>query len=275
MNKKIFISTLIFLALISSFACTRSDDTTPEMAQRMLKLRGFKFTEPELFRAIKLNDAVAVKGFMQGGMNPDIMNEKGETALTFAIQNADDPLIKQLIEKADINKRDKLGNAPLHLALKEEKDEIFKLLLEKGADVKVPGRANRQTNDQTVLYLAVSRNNEELVKDLLKRGADPNKADSLGALPLADALLNPKLNVEIVKMLIENGADVNKKEKENGAHSLIFLATNTDASREAREEAAKLLLAKGADKTIKGTDGKTALDWAKQKKNDVLIEQLQ
>ena len=54
-------------------------------------------------------------------------------------------------------------------------------------------------------------NDEELVKELLNRGADPNKADSLGALPLVEAVLSERLNIEIVKMLIEKGADVNKK----------------------------------------------------------------
>lgn len=274
MNKKIFISTLIFLALISSFACTRSDDTTPEMAQRMLKLRGFNFTEPEFFRAIKLGDDVAVKGFIQGGMNPNAANEDGETALTYALKNSDDKLIKVLIEKADINKRDEQGYAPLHLALKKEKDEIFKLLLEKGADVNVPGRANKKVGDQTVLYVAVARNDEDLVRDLLKRGADPNKADSDGALPLVDAVMNPRLNIEIIKMLIEKGADVNKQETVSQANALIFLATNTQASKDARTEAAKLLLAKGADKSLKDKDGKTALDWAKQVKNEAMVELL-
>lgn len=274
MNKKIFISILILLVAFFSFACTRSDDTTPEMAQRMLKLRGFEFTEAELFRAIKLDDAIAVKGFMQGGMNPNAKNEKGETALTYAIKNADNKLIKVLIEKADLNKRDELGNAPLHLALNKDKDEIFKLLLEKGADVNVPGRRNEQIKDQTVLHLAIAKEDAELAKDLLKRGADPNKANNLGQLPLIEAVLASKLDVELIKMMIEKGADVNKKEPESQAHSLIFLTNNRDASSEARREVGKLLLAKGADKSIKDKDGKTALDWAKQLKNRELVELL-
>lgn len=274
MNKKIYISILIFLIAFSSFACTRSDETTPEMAQNMLKLRGFKFTEPELFRAIKLDDAIAVKGFMQGGMNPNAKNEEGETALTYAIQNSEDPLIRVLIDKADINMRDELGNAPLHLALKKEKDDIFKLLLEKNADVNVPGRASAKTNDQTVLFLAVARNNEELVKELLDRGADPNKADSIGALPLVEAVLSERLNIEIVKMLIEKGADVNKRETESNGTALIFLASNKQTSAESRQEAVKLLLAKGADKSIKSNEGKTALDWAKEVKNQDVVDLL-
>jgi ankyrin repeat protein len=274
MNKKIYISILIFLITFSSIACTRSDETTPEMAQNMLKLRGFNFTEPEFFRAIKLDDAVAVKGFVQGGINPNAKNEAGETALTFAIQHSEDNLIKVLIEKADINMRDELGNAPLHLALKKEKDDIFKLLLEKKADVNIPGRGSAKTNDQTVLYIAVARNDEELIRDLLDRGADPNKADSVGSLPLVEAVLSESLNIEIVKMLIEKGADVNKRETESDGTALIFLASNKQTSAETRQEAVKLLLEKGADKSIKTNKGKTALDWAKEVKNQDVVELL-
>jgi ankyrin repeat protein len=272
--KRIFTFFILSIELISFAACgARSDDTTPEMAQNMLKLRGFNFTEPEFFRAIKLNDGVAVKGFLQGGINANAKNEKGETALTIALQNAETPLIKLLVEKADINMRDDLGNSPIHLALKKNED-IFKLLLEKNADVNVPGRIDSKTTDQTVLYVAVSRADEDLVKKLLERGADPNKADSQGSLPLVEAIVDADANPNIVKMMIEKGADVNKTEKENNAHALIFIAQNKSVSPDTRKEIVKILLEKGADKTIKDTDGKTALAWAKEKNNTETVELL-
>lgn len=273
--RKIFTFLILSIAIVCFAACgARSDETTPEMAQSMLKLRGFNFTEPEFFRAIKLNDGVAVKGFIQGGINVNAKNEKGETALTYALQNADSPLIKVIIEKAAINIRDASGNAPLHLALKQNKDDIFKLLMEKNADVNVPGRATGKTNDQTVLYLAVARGDEELVKQLLERGADPNKADSIGSLPLAEALVDSDANLNIVKMLLDKGADVNKTETENGAHSLIFIAQNKEISSDVQKEIVKRLIDKGANKSLKEKEGKTALDWAKEQKNLEIVELL-
>lgn len=272
---KLLILLILSISIISFAACgARSDDTTPEMAQSMLKMRGFNFTEAEFFRAIKLNDGVAVKGFIQGGINANAKNEKGETALTFALQNADSPLIKVIIGKADINLRDDLGNAPLHLALKQNKEDIFKLLLEKNADVNVPGRANEKTNDQSVLYVAIARGDEELVKQLLERGADPNKADSVGSLPLVEAVVDSDANPNIVKMLLDKGADVNKTETENGAHSLIFIAQNKEVSSDVRKEIVKMLLDKGADKSLKEKEGKTALDWAKEQKNLEIVDLL-
>ncbi len=268
---------MILLTTILSFASckgARSDDTTPEMAQNMLKLRGFNFTEPEFFRAIKLGDGVAVKGFLQGGINANAKNKEGETALTHAIQYAETPLIKLIVEKADINTRDDLGNSPLHLALIKKKDDIFKLLLEKNADVNVPGRASSKTTDQTVLYVAIARSDEELVKQLLDRGANPNTADSAGSLPLVEAVVGSDANPNIVKMLLDKGADVNKTETENGAHALIFVAQNSQISSDTRQEIVKMLLEKGADKSIKEKEGKTALDWAKEKKNAETVELL-
>lgn len=272
---KIFTFLILLMTFISFAGCgARSDVTTPEMAQNMLKLRGFNFTEPEFFRAIKLNDGVAVKGFLQGGINANAKNKEGETALTHAIQYAETPLIKLIIEKAEINTRDDLGNSPLHLALTKKKEDIFKFLLEKNADVNVPGKASSKTTDQTVLYVAVARADEELVKQLLERGANPNIADSAGALPLVEAVVDTDANPNIVKMMLDKGAEVNKTEIESGAHALIFIAQNDRVSASTRTEIVKLLLDKGANKTLKDKTGKTAFDRAKENKNTETAELL-
>lgn len=272
---KYFLKLLIVAVCITLMAgCgARSDDTTPEMAQNMLKLRGFNFTEAELFRAIKLNDGVAVKGFLQGGINANSKNEKGETALTFALQNAETALIKLFLDKADINLRDDLGNSPIHLALKKNQD-IFNLLLEKNADVNIPGRVDSKTNDQTVLYIAIARSDEDLVRQLLNRGANPNIADSVGSLPIVEAVVDSDANENIIKMMIEKRVEINKKEKESGATALIFLAQNKAISSDLRKKIAKLLIDAGADKSIKEDEGKTAYDWAKEKNNSELLELL-
>ncbi len=273
--KQIFIFLILSITIVSFAACgARSDATTPEMAQSMLKMRGFNFTEPEFFRAIQLDDGIAVKGFLQGGINANAKNEKGETALTFALQTAGTPATKLIAEKADINMRDDLGNSPIHLALSKNKEDIFKYLLERNTDVNVPGKGSAKTNDQTVLYVAIARGDEELVKQLLDRGADPNIADSIGSLPLVEAVIGSDANPNVVKMMIEKGVDVNKTEKENNAHALIFAAQNTQISAETRKEIVKMLLDKGADKSIKDTDGKNALAWAKEKKNSEIVELL-
>lgn len=268
-RKLIFI--FITLAIALTAACgARSDETSPEMVQDMLKLRGFKFTEPEFFRAINLEDAAAVRAFLQGGMNPNAKNGKGETALTYAIGYKDPKVIKVLIEKADLNMKDDLGNSPIHLAVANKKDEILDLLLGKNADVNLAGQSGK-TKNQTALYAAVLKDREDLVLKLLEKGANPNIADDGGAYPLSEAVVRADANPQIVKRLLDGGASVNAQES-NKATALIYAASNKRISSPTRQDIVKMLLDKGADKSIKDEKGKTALDWAKQNGNEDLLE---
>src|SRR5215212_3707422 len=104
----------LLVCLVFAAACKDSSGDasgSPEMTKNMLKLRGFEFNEDGFFKAIRLNDTVAVKGFFDAGMNPNAKNGVGETALTFAINNAEPKTVKTVAEKADINMQDNLGQA--------------------------------------------------------------------------------------------------------------------------------------------------------------------
>ena len=271
-QKNLTILLLLITTTVLLNGCSRSDETSPEMAQTMLKMRGYNFTENEFVRAVKTDDAIAVKGFLQGGMNPNAKGEKGETALIAAIENAEPKTIKLLLDKADVNLRDNLGNSPLHLALRKDKREIFDELLEKNADVNIPGRSERG-KEQTVLYAAINSNDEELVKKLLDRGANPNQADSEGSLPLAETVIGPGINLEIVKMMLDKGANPNAQEK-NKATPLIYIASNTQTTAQNRQDIVKMMLEKGADKSIKDEKGNTAFAWAKKNGNKEILEML-
>lgn len=251
----------IFLIVWAGGCAPRSGETTPEMAQNMLKLRGYKFTEPELFRAVRMEDATAVRGFLQGGINPNAKNEAGETALTYAILNADPKVARVLMENADLNLKDDAGNAPLHLAIVKGRDELVDLFLEKNAGINVGGKSGK-TQNQTPLYAAIIEDREDLIKKLLDKGADPNIADSEGAFPLSEAVVRANANPEVVRMLIEKGANVNAQEP-NKNTALMFAAGNKKINSQTRREIIEILLKNGADKSLKGDQGKTALDWAK------------
>jgi hypothetical protein len=265
----------VLVCLVFVAACGGASDdapASPEMTKNMLKLRGFEFNEDGFFKAIRLNDTAAVKGFFDAGMNPNAKNARGETALTFAVGNAELNTVKAVAEKADINMQDNLGQSPIHLALSKQKDEIFDYLMEKNADVNVGGSKENLKN-QTVLYLAVTRGREDLVQKLLDKGADPNVADSNGGIALAEACIGRRLNQNIVKMLLDKGAKINQQEK-NGATPLIYLAANKETSAENRRAVAQMLLDAGADKKIKDKDGRTALDWANKQGNKDLVDLL-
>lgn len=274
-KKFILTSAGIFLFALTLLACgARSGETTPEMAQSVLKLRGFKYTEPDFFRALNLEDATAVNGFLQAGINPNAENEKGETALTYAIRYKDSKIAKLLIEKADLNLRDTTGNTPLFTAIKFKKEDLFDLLLEKGADPNGSGKSGEKTENQTALYVAVLQGREDLLKKLLDKNADPNIADSTGALPLSEAVMRRDSTPDIVRMLLEKGANPNAQESDK-VTPLMYAAGNNSLNPQTHNEIVQLLLDKGADKKMKDDKGKTAVDWAKKGGNKDTVELLQ
>lgn len=304
MLKRLFLIILLLAGAALTACGPRSDDTTPEMAQRLLQLRGFHFTQEELFRAIRLRDGRAVKAFLQGGMDPNIKNSSGQTALTFALEVTDASMIDPLMDNADVGLKDSAGNTPIFLALKHDHPEIFERLLAKNVDINSAGRSSRNVNNQTILALAVQKRNAELVRRLLERGADTNLADDNGVTPLYAAVIGENVDTGIVKMLLdkgahanyqgttrgataliytvvnfnipvetrleamkqllEHGADPNKQETGNGYTALMYAFLDSRSSPEARIQVMKFLIENGADKNIKTTEGETVVAWAKK-----------
>lgn len=169
MNIRLRIALVLSLLIFSLTACQRETSDapmTPEMAKGMIKLRGFSADDAGIFKAVKANDTAVLNAFFDAGISPNATNEKGDTLLTFAIENSESKTIKPLIEKADINQQAKNGNAPLHLALYKNKEGIFDALLAKNANVNVGG-LDGKTKNQTPLYLAVIKSREDLVQKLL------------------------------------------------------------------------------------------------------------
>jgi ankyrin repeat protein len=262
---------LLFIAF--SIACgARSDETTPEMAQRLIKLRGFDYTEEGFFQAIRAKDAAVVKLFLQAGIDANAKNKTGETALTYAVVNSDVETIGNLIEKADLNLRDGLGNMPLFTALKKQNFAIFDYLLNKNADPNSDGSVGNLKN-QSVLYVAVLIDRPDIIQQLLDKGADPQKADSGGSVPISEQILASSPNLDTFQMILDKMRDVNQPEKD-GSTLLIYATKNKQMSAGKRQEIVKRLLEKGADKNLKDGKGKTALDYAKENKQAEAIELL-
>jgi ankyrin repeat protein len=99
-------------------------------------------------------------------------------------------------------------------------------------------------------------NQEKLVGLLLRRGADPNVATEEKVTPLQSAAYHGYANV--VKLLIDAGADVDAAETRYGFTPLAR------AARNGHVQVIKLLLDAGADRHVVLSDGRTALDVARQ-----------
>lgn len=308
MLKKSLSFFLLLAALNLISACgPRSDDTTPDMAERLLKLRGYFLTTEDFFKAIRLGDGRAVKAFLQAGMDPNVKNKNGQTPLTFALEVTDAAMIEPLMNNADLGLVDDLGNTPVFLALRYNHREVFEQILESGVDINSSGK-DGVVEKETILYLAVQKRDVPLVRRLLEKGADPNLADNRGSVPLFDTVsrepssvdlmnlliekgadvnytgtvkavtalmlatanysMGPTAKVEIMKTLLDKGADPNKQDASNGATALIYTAVDYMTPPRMRNEILTMLIEKGANKGLKTTEGKTAYDLAKDRTDD-------
>ena len=84
-----------------------------------------------------------------------------------------------LAEHADVNVRNKEGQAPLHLAAERGYVRVIELLIERGADVDA-----RDNGGNTLLHYAARGCKAAAAKLLLKRGANPTAKNANGETPL-------------------------------------------------------------------------------------------
>ncbi|MEK6545951.1 MAG: ankyrin repeat domain-containing protein, partial [Nitrospinota bacterium] len=122
------------------------------------------------FNAVKERNINEVKSLLSKGVDPNYVNEYGESALLFAIMAGDAEVVRKLLSAgADPDSKDTHGTPVLTLASDEGYLDIVKVLLEVGADV------NKKDNDgSTALMEAAEKDHIDIVKILLDAGADPN-----------------------------------------------------------------------------------------------------
>jgi len=144
---------------------------------------------------------------------------------------------------------------------------IIEYLLSQGADPDI------QTNENGASVLAglAYVNELECVRLLLRAGADPNRGrDASGETPLHHALAtNEPDRGPIVKLLLDHGADPNAKTKPGVTSFNFWRDARTRgetplhrAAAYAPAETIEILLAAGADTTIRDVNGDSPLSWA-------------
>ncbi len=149
--------------------------------------------------------------------------------------------VKKFESLNDINKKDHNGDSALHIALmldkSEKRDDIIKILLEKGIDKNSPNKNgylpisyaishgnidivdlliddnNKKFKDIdgfTLLHFAASAGDFSLMDYLLKKNLDINSKNNEGETPLSWAFFSGiSKNEKNIYLLLENGADVN------------------------------------------------------------------
>jgi ankyrin repeat protein len=129
----------------------------------------------ELFRAAAQgNDYVVYNMLQVPGVNVDVEDRRGYTALMMAILRGDPTIVLRLLAAgANPNRRVPVnGITPLLLAMEQGNLEIVKTLIDAGANVNV-----RNNTGDTPLIVASFKGSIPLVKLLIDSGADKKAID--------------------------------------------------------------------------------------------------
>lgn len=167
----------------------------------------------------------------------------GKTALIWAALRGHKAVVRLLLQKgADVKVEDKIGGTALHWAAGTGQKAVVQLLLEKGADV------NSNNKMGTALCWAAQGGHENIVRLLLETGADI-QADSSGTALEWTATDGDEA---VIRLLLENGADITN-------HTLGDETALHWAAEEGHNTLVRLLLEKGASVKSTALMGETAL----------------
>lgn len=158
---------------------------------------------------------------------------------------------KFLAQGADVNSRDSSGHTALLLSAQygySELDEIFTLLLNKGADIDATN-----ADGVTPLMASTNRNDTRAAIFLLAHQANVNLRNKEGDTALHIAAAG--LHTEIVKALLASGAEVDARDAQG--KTPLILAADSDIS--VPTEVLTALLKKGAQLNAQDNDGNSAL----------------
>lgn len=159
-----------------------------------------------LHYAIKKGDVQIVNLLLDKGADIEIVDKNRKTPLLFSIvENKPDISICLIDRGANTQVKDKNGNGVLHLCAEKGLLELAKYILEKKNGEIDINDGNKKK--ETPLHIAVRNNKVEFVKFLIERGAEVEAKDVNGATPLFISLEVD--NLELAKYFVEKGADVN------------------------------------------------------------------
>jgi len=241
-------------------------------------LLGFAATASEMADAVmNRGSEETLRTLLAAGADINAAQLDGATALHWAAQHDDADTARLLLRAgAAPNAANRAGVTPLRLAAINGSAAMIELLLDAGADANAPLTAS----GDTALMMAARTGKMEAVELLIERGATVDTAELWGgttALMWAISEHHPK----VVETLLRHGARADVVSKaitargRNGAEGTApvdfdprakpisyangGLSALHFAAREGQNEAARLLVAAGADIDTRSADGKSAL----------------
>ena len=241
--------------------------------------RGNDGTTPLMVAAAK-GEEKTVDLLLSKGADPHLKNFIGRNLLHAAAEGGNISIVKSMLSCGIDSKDDESSVTPLIIAAMKNHVEVMKYLLQKGADISLTtgskkGNAlhiasqygsvaaiemllsydlrpdSRDREGNTPLVYAAGCGQIEAVNCLLKHGADPFLRGEHGWSLLHFAAQSG--NVIIIETMLSKGLDIDSRGETLGLTpvmvSIIF----------EKLEAAKYLLEKGADESLKTTERKISL----------------
>ncbi len=198
-----------------------------------------------LMWAVRGDDLAAVRALLRAGTSVDDANVNGVTALQLACANGNATLIEALLKAgADIEKPDGAGETPLMTAVRSGEVAAVRLLLSRGANA----NAREPEYGQTALMLAARDDRSAIIPLLLHAGAQVDARTRVGAEP---RFRLPAENTGSKGKGISRGGWPEwgaRAARPGGMTALLF------AAREGHLQAARLLLAAGANHELAQAD---------------------
>jgi ankyrin repeat protein len=222
---------------------------------QLLLEKGASVDAQDRYKSTALHEAIrkgheelqnVVTMLLKAKANIDLPNISGETPLFLAVRNNNEDIARLLVQgNADVNLADNQNQTPLLIAAREGYNNMVEILLKPNTNVDF---ANKQ--NETPLLLAISNEDENITKLLLGANADFNQADDEGMTPLALAV--SFANEKLVEMLLNKGASPNTKSRDN--KTLLLRAVENGIPK-----IVKLLSEAPADINLEDENGKTPL----------------
>ncbi|KAK7108331.1 poly [ADP-ribose] polymerase tankyrase-2-like [Littorina saxatilis] len=157
-----------------------------------------------VYRFVVKRDVDMIKELVKAGLDVNIYDDRGCTALWHAVDLQDYEMAKAMTSspKCDVNVADVTLLRPLHVACLHGNVKLASLLVRHGAMIDVI-----QLRGSTPLIMACKAASFDTAKLLLLNGANPNHVGHNGHMPLSAALESCK-DSRLPYLLIEAGAIV-------------------------------------------------------------------
>ena len=199
---------------------TGDSNTGVQVGQNLGTIHYNQATATNQYARTPLHDAVAagdeskVARLLESGAEIDVYDPQGYSPLNLAIWNANDGMVKLLLDNNASIESQGATMPPLHAAILNRNEQVAEMLLNRGADIE------RRSGNQTVLAIAAAKGAEALVALLLRCGAIVNVRDTRGLTPLFGAVRIGQ--TEVVKMLLRHGADFSEGDYSAWVLGLIY-----------------------------------------------------